>query len=535
MADTPGVANVKIICLCCKLEFAGAKKSIGNRDRNSFVVKSTGLTLHLRAIQCQGVCRKFYIAHKLPLNTFSLSPPSVEGGAPPPVLGGGYKNSTTGHEINTNLLSQSCTFGVDTDSIDDLATLEPQGDIKSKSTSTALTHTMSYLDSFISSLEVESGNTPDSHGNPTTTTTTTFTISVPKNHLLDKVLFHQKHVPYIPRVAQYSPSTFLKGASSPLLDPGTTAQQLALQESILDVSSLNEAISDADLESVGSSSHDSLGSYQTATDDNFILNDHPEEIMDVPVAAVVGDGEDMVTNWMVSKKVEFDLKQMSTAPPTHQLKVETSLLQLLDKHKAPLSLYNSITEWAQESARMGHDFRRKSRSRSSVLSELEDRYDFRSAQFQPTIVSYLPDERPTIVYVSSFADAVYSMLSNPELMDEHNLAFPDPFNPFLCEPEDPALRTNEVSELHHGDFYKATHKEVCTGPLDVLCLYICYMDGVSTDAFGRLGLTPLNITLGILNSSTRTKKEAWVTLYFHPDDNAEAAYHVHKTTAFHKV
>jgi hypothetical protein len=117
------------------------------------------------------------MAHNLPLNVFSLSLPSVDGG--------GYNNSM-GHEIDTDPISQSCTFGVDTDSIDDLATFEPQGDIKSKSTSTALTHTMSHLDNFISSLVVKSGNPLDSHGNPTTTTT--FTLSVPKNHLLDKVL-----------------------------------------------------------------------------------------------------------------------------------------------------------------------------------------------------------------------------------------------------------------------------------------------------------------------------------------------------------
>jgi hypothetical protein len=100
------------------------------------------------------------------------------------------------NEIDTDPIPQSCTFGVDANSIDDLVTLEPQGDIKSKSMSMALTHTMSHLDSFISSLVVKSGNPLHRYGNPTTTTTLTF--SVPKNHLLDKVLFHQKYVPLYP-------------------------------------------------------------------------------------------------------------------------------------------------------------------------------------------------------------------------------------------------------------------------------------------------------------------------------------------------
>ena len=43
------------------------------------------------------------------------------------------------------------------------------------------------------------------------------------------------------------------------------------------------------------------------------------------------------------------------------------------------------------------------------------------------------------------------------------------------------------------------------------------MDGISLDVNGRLNLTPLNMTLGIFNTETRKKPEAWETLYFHPD------------------
>jgi hypothetical protein len=158
-----------------------------------------------------------------------------------------------------------------------------------------------------------------------------------------------------------------------------------------------------------------------------------------------------------------------------------------------------------------------------------------SSRFQPKVVSYLPDKRPTVVYVSSFTDAVYSLLSDPEVTNEDSLSFSDPEDPFVSHPKDPRLRTNEVSELHHGKWHPASHEKYCTGPNDVLVPIIGYMDGVSTDANGCLGLIPFNFTLGIFNVATQTKKETWVTLYYHPDDEAEAALHVQPTTPFDKV
>jgi hypothetical protein len=135
-----------------------------------------------------------------------------------------------------------------------------------------------------------------------------------------------------------------------------------------------------------------------------------------------------------------------------------------------------------------------------------------------------------MVYIASFANAVYSLLSNPELMREENLSFPAANHPFLRKPpahpaNRHAPRQSDLSELHHGTWHKATSLSRCTAPTDVLCGVICYMDGVATDAFGRLGLCPWNFTLAIFNAATRTRKEAWVTIYYHPDDQAEASLH----------
>ena len=288
-----------------------------------------------------------------------------------------------------------------------------------------------------------------------------------------------------------------------------------------------ELLGDDDLEEdeLDEQDDDSLGSYQSLADD-------------FDEAAVPPEVD--FSNWMVAKRLAFSVRERTRAPATAQLQSEVRLLKLLNRHKAPLSLYPILQQWARESSDLNHDFSQPIRPRSTVLSELEQRVDMESSGFKATLVSYLPDERPTVVFVASFADAVYSLLSDPELMKPENLSFPHPHNPFLPEPPKvpllPGARTRkgDLSELHHGTWYKATHKSRCTGPQDVLAPVIGYMDGVATDAFGRLGLTPFNFTLGIFNTATRARKEAWVTIYYHPDDAAEASLHTNPTTSFHK-
>ena len=80
------------------------------------------------------------------------------------------------------------------------------------------------------------------------------------------------------------------------------------------------------------------------------------------------------------------------------------------------------------------------------------------------------------------------------------------------------------------------HAVSCTGPNDVLEPVIGYMNGVATEAFGPLGLCPFNFTLGIFDAATRTRKEAWVTIYYHPPhgDGAEVSLHKNPITFFDK-
>ena len=244
----------------------------------------------------------------------------------------------------------------------------------------------------------------------------------------------------------------------------------------------------------------SSGTYQSAVDEE-------EEVLDAVLLPQVNQG----TNWMVAKRQAFALKESrQSRASTPQLQAELRLLKLLNKHNAPLQLFPAFQEWARDSTKLKHDFSRRVYPRSRVLLELEDRFDMRDARFTPKIiVSYLPDKRANVVYVASFAATVYSLLSGKDLMIEDNLSFPYADNLFtLKTPAEPGhcpRRKPDLSELHYGTWHRATHIARCTGPNDLLLApVIGYMDGVATDAFGRLGLCPFNFTLGIINAATRT-------------------------------
>ena len=49
--------------------------------------------------------------------------------------------------------------------------------------------------------------------------------------------------------------------------------------------------------------------------------------------------------------------------------------------------------------------------------------------FQPKVVEWLPDKHPTIIYMKSAIDAIFSLLSNMELIKDENISLPDERDP----------------------------------------------------------------------------------------------------------
>jgi hypothetical protein len=60
------------------------------------------------------------------------------------------------------------------------------------------------------------------------------------------------------------------------------------------------------------------------------------------------------------------------------------------------------------------------------------------------------------------------------------------------------------------------------------------MDGVAINAFGHLGLILVNFAFGTFNKAACTRKEAWVTICYHPNNTAKASLHKGPTSSFHK-
>eukprot|EP00536_Pseudo-nitzschia_multiseries_P009037 jgi/Psemu1/306252/fgenesh1_kg.244_\ len=124
-------------------------------------------------------------------------------------------------------------------------------------------------------------------------------------------------------------------------------------------------------------------------------------------------------------------------------------------------------------------------------------------KFHPHILNWLPDNKPTQVYVCSFKDAIYSLLSDHQLMIEENLFFPDYSTP-LSPDNNPELNPHSViSELHHGSWWKSSWKEICNPNLQEIL--------------------------------TRSQPEAWTAIYFHPDPEWESTRHSRPATLKEKI
>ena len=217
-----------------------------------------------------------------------------------------------------------------------------------------------------------------------------------------------------------------------------------------------------------------------------------------------------------------------------QLASEIGLMMIIAKHKLPLNIFNIIHKWAQ-TCQSRDDFsfsdNAPPRKRQKIFREIREDLGLPGLEFQPHLINWLPDDKPIQVYVRSFSDAIYSLLTNQNIMREENLSFPDSTSPLSPTHNPPLSDKTEISELHHGQWWTASWKEACDPNLrEILVPIVLYMDGISLDTHGRLTLTPLNMTLGIFNVATRAKPEAWETIYFHPDTDFESARHSKKPT-----
>jgi len=86
---------------------------------------------------------------------------------------------------------------------------------------------------------------------------------------------------------------------------------------------------------------------------------------------------------------------------------------------------------------------------------------------------------------------IESLLYSELALDDSNLQFPNPDNP-LSPP--PAL-ISHLADVDTGHVYCCAYKETCTGPTDILCGIITYIDKLAIDKHGHLSLEPVYFML----------------------------------------
>ena len=228
--------------------------------------------------------------------------------------------------------------------------------------------------------------------------------------------------------------------------------------------------------------------------------------------ATIGDNHN-------SDRVVPDISTYAEMNPL--LSSEVELMNICRQLKSPLNGFKLIWEWAMKcQQKNGFDFARLStcRTRDTVLNEVRKHARVTEKdQFDRKILKWLPSEKAVEVLIRPFKKALFSLLTNKELVVQKNLSLPDSRNPYSYDNHPPV---DIISELHHGTWWSRTWATRCEETRkEILVPIILYMDGISLDAHGRQNMMPLNMTLGIFNTATRRRPEAWELIYSHPDQS----------------
>jgi hypothetical protein len=223
-------------------------------------------------------------------------------------------------------------------------------------------------------------------------------------------------------------------------------------------------------------------------------------------------------------------------PPDPLIESDLGLLRIQHTFGLSLAAVKAVKRWAHESTlNRSMIFISKPNTRAKQLKLIQRAMGIKhDDSFQEIAIDWLPEKKKRPIHVRTFRDCLYELLSNEELVGPNgeNISLPHPTDPYRSKPD---VVPEFASEMHHGWWWMQTQSELCRRQNnEILVPIIGYMDGVSTDTNDRLPVTPLNITLGIFNTETRRKPEAWTTILLYPDDRSEAS--VQKgTKPIHKI
>ena len=217
------------------------------------------------------------------------------------------------------------------------------------------------------------------------------------------------------------------------------------------------------------------------------------------------------------KMKELQDKELANSICDNDYKECLELVTILMKHNIPVNnIYLETMKWKNKNKKL-------TSSRMTITSLLKSAevrvYGTSIATKTTPIQTNLICPSGRHVNVTSFdADAlIFDMLTDKDLMQPSNLIFEDGniINPFLVKDSDC------YGDIHTSEFYLETMKQKGINQnTDVLIPIQIYMDETTLDAYSKLSLHPLVMTLLIFNRSTRSLSMSWRTLAYIPNFDA---------------
>ena len=206
--------------------------------------------------------------------------------------------------------------------------------------------------------------------------------------------------------------------------------------------------------------------------------------------------------------------------PTNDL-AKIDLMQTLNRHGCPHTLYADIIKWAQHyNGRPGFSLFQKENGfekRQTFLKKLAVKVGMTNLQPTMKVLSYSNGIKIPIA-TFNFRDQLLSLFRDEDLMNSKNLILG-------ASSLSSSSSSDNISEVQDSMWYRTCCKyfneKYGEDSSRIVCGIILTIDKTHTDSKGKLCLEPVDFTLSIFNKNIRRKrKTAWRTLGFINDLSA---------------
>jgi len=217
------------------------------------------------------------------------------------------------------------------------------------------------------------------------------------------------------------------------------------------------------------------------------------------------------------------------------------LLKLMQIGRIPQCHYSDLITWYEETslllnaptASSNNQYLSSYLSRSpslnkkkdSIVTEIDKLLSNNDSKFSLKPIHKvieLPSTKKVKISTYKLPAVILSLLTDPEFLTKkennhfNNIFYRQPAKQFEIP-----IGDRVYSDIHHGYSFHQAHRKHCNGPRDVLVPIIAFIDGTPIDAYGRLKLEVVMISLGIATQKFRNKSKAWRILGYIPTESTE--------------